>query len=124
MLPQLQAQGANPVDLLQLGMGLGMSLQQQGLLPNNNQGLQQGSMMDMTQGTGVLDESQTMQSSVASTAPSGMPQMPQGLMNGQPIGVVDATASNRTAQLLDHKAEEAQREAADAFIAAKRGADS
>jgi hypothetical protein len=90
-------------------MGLGMSLQQQGLLPTS--GMQQGSMMDMTQGTGVLDESQTMQSSVASTAPSGMPQMPQGLMHGQPIGVVDATASNRTAQLLDHQAEEAQREA-------------
>ena len=102
LLPQLQQQGANQMDLLQLGMGLGLSLQQQGLLPSN--GMQQPSLeMPST----VLDESQTMQSSTSSV-PIGMPL---GLTGGQPIGLVDPTSSNRTAQLLDHQAEDDQRNA-------------
>jgi hypothetical protein len=91
LLPQLQ-QGASPMDLVQLGMGLGLSLQGGATFPH---------AMGPPGGfpAGSVTFSEPMMGA------SGPP-----LAGAEPIGVVDATKSTRTATLLDHSSEAAQRE--------------
>lgn len=138
LLPQLGNAGANGgVDLVQLGMGIGMSLQAQGILNMNSVTQSQSISVTNSMDEGSVSEASTsMQSqmspsvqnsvSFAPLSPAGgggggmggiLPsmdphqaqQMQQGNPHGRhPIGVVDPTASTRTAKLLDHRAEQDQ----------------
>jgi hypothetical protein len=97
LLPQLQ-QGASPMDLVQLGMGLGMSLQGNG----------GGGAAPVSPGGGGQPSSSA---GVTFSEPMmGTTGPPPPMPGAEPIGVVDPTNSNRTATLLDHSDEAAQRE--------------
>jgi hypothetical protein len=110
LLPQLQ-QGASPMDLVQLGMGLGMSLQ--GMVPGR------APVPDVTFSPSVGGGSSVSGSSVSGSQRGGgggggdqfvsSPQQGHRETN-EPIGVVDPTQSSRIASLLDHSGEVAQRE--------------
>lgn len=121
LLPQLQQQGAgaNPADLLQLGMGLGMSLQAQGLLSGGSMDgsstgvdLQQPSFED-TETASVMQDSVVPSVALESgeLGGEGSEVASQSMALGgtsQPIGLADPTRSNRQALALDHAAEEEQ----------------
>jgi len=163
LLPALQGQGQpqgvggaggpmggiqadNVAGLLQLGMGLGMSLQAQGLLNQPSVDSSASLVDQQTAFTGDMDlataglqpgsqaggvgmeagDGGSVMSGVMSIASLGTPQVQspgpfgsqaggQASMQGsshthrQPIGVADPTTSGRTAYLLDHRGEEAQR---------------
>ena len=97
VLSQLQRGGAQPADLLQLGMGLGMSLQAQGLLPTSTT---DGSTLE--QNTLPSKEEGTVDGTATET------DSKSGTQNKHPIGLPDPTVSNREVASLDHTAETSQ----------------
>lgn len=103
ILPQLAGNlSGSPMDLVQLGMGLGMSLQ--GLVPTESGGADSGVAAPSRHGQAPAGAR-----GIAFGGPElqGPPPVAPG---AQPIGTVDATQSNRTARMLDHRAEADQRE--------------
>ena len=104
LLPALQAGSANPMDLIQLGMGLGMSIQQN---PSDSAGLQQTGPQS---GGGFGGAAVTFSETVGGVK-MGSAGPPPPARGAEPIGVVDPTQSSHVASLLDHSAEVAQMEA-------------
>lgn len=104
LLPQLQ-QGASPMDLVQLGMGLGMSLQ--GMAPGAAPVLDVGFSPSM--GGSSIGGGSSVGGGGSEHMGHPSPQEMHRETN-EPIGVVDPTQSSRIASLLDHSGEVAQRE--------------
>jgi hypothetical protein len=102
LLPQLQ--GVNAIDLVQLGLGLGLSLQ--GV--QSNPGLM-GQTGGLATGGHVMG-GQTMGQVMGQTVSFADTARPGPIHGAHPIGIVDATQSGRNASLLDHSAETSQRD--------------
>lgn len=97
----------NPEDILRIGMGLGMSLQAQGVIQAH---LSPGANSSGYGSPGKLMGDQQGESR-AQTANSGWDVKVRDLSNGHPIGMTSPTKHTGSQERLDHTSEEEQRSA-------------
>ena len=109
----------NPEDILKLGMGLGMSLQAQGVVGVSNPEASNGSQSPTR---GILQTPGSPESR-AMTANSGWDVRVREPVNGHPIGMASPTKHVGSQERLDHTSEEDQKKALLADNAAIKTSD-